>query len=94
MASGANGEGRKPAKPARRKDAEPGRRTDIRIVDTIARRLRVHCGMTDTKPTEEANRILGQYLAAHGKGRELFPREPGPLLHREDHREDGEEVAA
>lgn len=69
--------GRRPAKAA----GQGGRRVDkpegpgsskVHLSAEIEQRIGVHCSMARVNRTKEVNRILLGYLAAHGKGRELF----------------------
>jgi len=78
--------GGKPAgEPKRRGAKAPGSasrqrgkttRLQLHLSELTAKRLGVHCALEGRNLSAEADRILLQYLAQHGKGRELFDQ-PG-----------------
>lgn len=52
-------------------------RLQLHLPDVVVKRLGVHCSLVGRNQSKEAARILLQYLARFGQGRELFP-DPGP----------------
>jgi hypothetical protein len=73
-----NGAAKKGAKDAKPPAAETAR-LQLHLPPELVQRLGVHCSMLRTSWSTEAARILGQYLAAHGKGKELFKDNPALL---------------
>jgi plasmid stability protein len=73
MASGGSVR-RKGAKPSKAAKPPGGKvaRLQLHLPDSVVKRLGVHCAMKGTSWSAEAARILLQYLAREGRGRELF----------------------
>jgi hypothetical protein len=74
--------GGKPAGEPRRKSAKAPvtakkpddkiARLQLHIGESVVQRLGVHCSLVGKNQSKEAGRILEQYLAQYGRGRELF----------------------
>jgi len=62
------------AKPTKEAKPPPGKvsRLQLHLPELVVKRLGVHCALAGTSWSAEVSRILLQYLAVHGRGRELF----------------------
>lgn len=81
MEDGKEAGGKPAGEPKRRGAKTPGSasrqrgkttRLQLHLSELTAKRLGVHCALEGRNQSAEADRILLQYLAQHGKGRELF----------------------
>lgn len=81
MEDGKEAGGRPAGEPRRRTAKAPGgasrrsgktTRIQLHLDELTVKRLGVHCALEGRNNSAEADRILLQYLAQHGKGRELF----------------------
>lgn len=61
----------KPTKEAKRPGGKVSR-LQVHLPEQVVKRLGVHCALKGTSWSAEASRILLQYLAREGRGRELF----------------------